>query len=109
MLDQTGGWLEIQGADFKGNKGDGNESVSLEIKAVALRTDWALGNAAAVNGSFSFKTEDFRCNTVEDFTACNSYKDKQFTVVARGLTSGEIASAVSTASGVFICPCFPNK
>jgi len=107
-MNQTGGWLEIQGADFKGYQGNGNESVSLEIKNVALRNDWVLGNATAVNGSFSFTTVPVNCNKVQDYPTCNNYKDQQFTVVARGSTSGEIASNVSTASGVFICPCQPN-
>ncbi len=101
LPDQTGGRYSISGTGFAGN-----ELVRLEIQNVPLRQPdtWQLGTASAVNGSFSFQTEDFRCTFVADQQNRDKLKNQQVTFVATGVTSHYSASAVATANEIFICP-----
>jgi hypothetical protein len=98
---QTGGKYFISGTGFAGN-----ESVRLEIQHAPLKQPdtWQLGTASAVNGSFSFETEEFRCIFVADEQKRDQLKNQQVTFVATGVTSHYSASAVATANEIIICP-----
>jgi hypothetical protein len=101
MTDQTGGMYSINGRGY-----EASEVVSLEIKNAPLTqpSGWHLGNALAVQGKFSFKTEDFRCARVDDARLREQYKSQRVIFVATGLRSGHAATAVDTASGILMCP-----
>ena len=101
LPDQTGGRYSISGTGFAGN-----ELVRLETQNVPLRQPdtWQLGTASAVNGSFQFQTEDFRCTFVADQQIRDKLKNQQVTFVATGVTSHYNASAVATANEIFVCP-----
>ncbi len=101
LPDQTGGKYSISGTGFAGN-----EQVRLEIQNVPLKQPdfFGLGTASAVNGSFSFETEDFRCTFVQDQQNRDKLKNQQVTFVATGVTSNFSASAQATANEIFICP-----
>ncbi len=100
LPDQIGGKYSISGTNFTGN-----ESVRLEIENVPLRANpFPLGFAHPVNGSFSFQTEQFRCTYVQDEGNRDKWKNQQITFVATRASSNLKTTAVSTASGIFICP-----
>ncbi len=101
ILDQTGGMYSIEGTGY-----EGNEKVSLNIQNVPLQqpTGWHLGRTAAINGRFSFETEDFHCVRVDDPRLRGQYGKQKVIFVATGLSSGRAASVMDTAGGVLMCP-----
>jgi hypothetical protein len=100
VLDPAGGMYSIQGSGY-----EPNEMISLEIKNAPLTqpSGWHLGSTSAVKGKFSFKTEDFRCVRIDNPQLREQYKRKRVIFVATGLRSGQAATAVDTASGIFMC------
>jgi hypothetical protein len=102
LPDETGGRYSISGTGFAGS----DQQVRLEIQNAPLKRPdtWQLGTAPAQGGNFSFQTEDFRCNRVDDQQKRDQLKSQQVTFVATGATSHYSASAVATANEIFICP-----
>lgn len=101
VLDKSGGQYAIRGSGY-----EGNEKVSLNIQNVPLQqpTGWHLGSTSAVDGSFSFETEDFHCVPLDDPRVREQYNKQKVIFVATGLSSGRAASVMDTAGGVLMCP-----
>ena len=96
-----GGIYRVSGRGY-----EPGETVSLEIKGAPLSqpSGWQLGSIDAVNGTFSFQSEEFRCVHVEPAALREGYKHQSVIFVATGLRSGHVATAIETAEGPLICP-----
>jgi hypothetical protein len=101
ILNQSGGKYSIEGSGY-----EWSERVSLNIQNVPLQqpTGWHLGTTVAVNGRFSFETEDFHCVRVDDPRLREQYNKQKVIFVGTGLSSGRTASVMDTAGGVLMCP-----
>jgi hypothetical protein len=100
ILDSTGGKYSIHGLGFKNG-----ETVSLTIQNAPLMrpSGWHLGNTLAIDGTFSFQTEGFRCVRVDEEKPRENYSKQRVIFVATGLRSSLAATAADTAGEVFVC------
>jgi hypothetical protein len=100
VASSAGGSYSITGHDYQSR-----ETVSVEIKNAPLASPggWQLGTACAVQGRFSFQTENFQCVHVDDPKLREQYAQQRVIFVATGLNSGYTASRVETAGGIFVC------